>query len=212
MASYQLSIDKLLRLAFVALIILIIYLFANDFNKLNLEKNQEKLIPFPDFPIKKIDAGQGEDIWILIDTNKLYHWSTILHHFLEKQENVIDFAVGKDGTVVCVFSNNEIAVRNLNTNWWYRIDDGKHTHQTISICDYNKILTTNGNNDIIASIYDASNPENIDTYNWTILSCAFRDDSLWIRGSYQYAYRYINKHKHIPRSEVPFKQIKALTE
>ncbi|CAI2183490.1 16117_t:CDS:10, partial [Funneliformis geosporum] len=212
--------DKLLRLTFVAIIILITYLFIDD-DRLNLENNQEKLIPFPDFPIKKIDVGQGEDVWILTDTDKLYHWSTILHSFVIKQENVLDFAVGKEGTVVCVCGNNEIFIRNLNTNWWYRIDDGRYTHQTISICDYNKILTTNGNNDLIVGFYDASYPENIDTYNWTIIdsyytyyqvSCAFLDDSLWIRGSFLLAYRYINKHKHIPRSEAPFKQIKALSE
>ncbi len=38
--------------------------------------------------------------------------------FLFKQENVLDFAVGKDGTVVYINRNNEISVRNLNDNWW----------------------------------------------------------------------------------------------
>jgi hypothetical protein len=68
MAFYQLSLIKLLRFNFIgAIIILIIYFSFNDISNLNRQVNQMNLITTlsKDVEIKKIDVGQGEDIWVL---------------------------------------------------------------------------------------------------------------------------------------------------
>lgn len=70
MAFYQLSFIKLLRFNFIgAIIILIIFFFSNDISNLNRQVNEVNLITTlpKDVGIKKIDVGQGEDIWILDD-------------------------------------------------------------------------------------------------------------------------------------------------
>lgn len=70
MAFYQLSFIKLMRFIFIgAIIILIIFFFFNDISNLNRQVNEVNLITTlpKDVGIKKIDVGQGEDIWILDD-------------------------------------------------------------------------------------------------------------------------------------------------
>lgn len=42
----------------------------------------------------------------------------MLKKFVHKQNDVVDFAIGSDGTVVLIDKNNEIRVRNMNIDWW----------------------------------------------------------------------------------------------
>ncbi|GBC28248.2 hypothetical protein GLOIN_2v1767118 [Rhizophagus irregularis DAOM 181602=DAOM 197198] len=178
---------------------------------------QVRGIPYPENP-KKIDIGRGEDIWFLTDNDELYHWSPIIKHLIYKDSNVLDFAVGSDGTVVLIKKDNEVYIRTIHANKWEsRISDGQFKHQKISICDYNMIFTTDSENHFIKGIYDIKT----DRYDWICvdckndyyqISCAPHDYSLWIRGDGDYIYRYISNNKHIVRSEALFKYIKALSD
>ncbi|RGB35004.1 hypothetical protein C1646_759915 [Rhizophagus diaphanus] len=127
----------------------------------------------------------------------------MLQKFVYKRSDVLDFAVGLDGTVAYIDINNEVYVRRMNADWWYKIADGSYAHQTISICDYKTIFTTNDNFDFIKVDY---------YYTYYQVSCAFWDHSIWIKGSEEYAYLYIDNYTHIPRTEVELKQIKAPSE
>ncbi|RIA99539.1 hypothetical protein C1645_869919 [Glomus cerebriforme] len=220
MASYQLSYIKILRfIGAIIISMLIIYLFFKDINHLNKQINKMEVRSFQT-TVKKIDVGYGEDYWILTENNQLYYNSAMLKQFVYKRSDVLDFAVGLDGTVVCIDKNNRVYVRNINIDWWYRIDNGIDAHQTISICDYNTIFTTNDNFDYIKGVYNYKIDDKIDMYDWEYVdiyytyyqvSCAFHDYSIWIRGSEEYAFLYVNNYTHIPRSDVPLKQIKALS-
>lgn len=48
----------------------------------------------------------------------------------------------------------------------YKIADGSYAHQTISICDYKTIFTTNDNFDFIKGVYDYKIDDKLDMYNW----------------------------------------------
>ncbi|RIA99532.1 hypothetical protein C1645_277461 [Glomus cerebriforme] len=96
-------------------------------------------------------------------------------------------------------------------------DDGNYIHQTISICDYSTIFTTNDYSDFIKGVYD----DKSDAYNWESVDitnyyyhvfCAYYDHSLWIKDNFNYVYKYINKNRHTPLTEIPFKHIKVLSE
>ncbi|POG78059.1 hypothetical protein GLOIN_2v715803 [Rhizophagus irregularis DAOM 181602=DAOM 197198] len=91
--------------------------------------------------------------------------------------------------------------------------DGSYFHSNISICDYNKVFTTDNSNLFVGSYYNnVYSLEILDRGTYYQISCAFHDKSLWFIGSGHYIYLYINNYKKIIRSEVQFKQIKALSE
>ncbi|GBC00641.1 hypothetical protein RclHR1_03920010 [Rhizophagus clarus] len=220
----SISINKLLRfIGTIIISILIICLFINDISN-NFNNNRISKIEVISLPgdQKKIDVGYGDDYWILTENNELYYKSMMLRKFIHKRSGVLDFAVGLDGTVAYIdIYTNEVYVRNMNVDWWYRIDDGNHAHQTISVCDYKTIFTTNDKLDCIKGVYDYKKDDKLDIYNWEYVdfyytyyqvSCAFHDHSIWIRGNEEHAYLYINNYTHIPRSEIALKQIKALSE
>ncbi|CAG8602892.1 15175_t:CDS:10, partial [Funneliformis mosseae] len=176
------------------------------------------LPPFSnDLEIKKIDVSQGEDFWILTDKEELYHWSTILKNHMFMQKDVFDFSIGSDGTAVYLNNNDEIYIRNMFFNSWFRIDDGNYKHKTISICDSNTIFTTNDHSDFIIGVYNVTD----NTYNWEYVDelhyyydvyCAPRDQSLWLKDHYSFVYRYINRHQRTPLTEISFRHIKVLSE
>ncbi|GBB93737.1 hypothetical protein RclHR1_22220002 [Rhizophagus clarus] len=223
MALYQLSLIKLLRFNFVgAIIIFIIYFFFNDINSLNKQVNKVNLITTlpKDVGIKKIDVGQGEDIWILDDNEVFYHWSTIRKEIVSMADKITDFAVGVDGTVAVINSYRNLYIRNINV-WWGRLDERRYNgfYYSISICDSKTIFITTIFLDLIKGTYDSYT----DTYKWEYVtfdnfhsfvqtSCASRDQSLWIIGPYGYISRYVNEHRQIPRSDISFRQLKALSE
>ncbi|CAB5178089.1 unnamed protein product [Rhizophagus irregularis] len=221
MVFYQISLNKLLRfIGTIIISILIIYSFFNDINNFNNRISKIEVISLPGNQ-KKIDVGYGDDYWILTENNELYHKSMMLQKFVYKRSDVLDFAVGLDGTVAYIDINNEVYVRSMNADWWYKIADGSYAHQTISICDYKTIFTTNDNFDFIKGVYDYKIDDKLDMYNWEYVdyyytyyqvSCAFWDHSIWIRGSEEYAYLYKDNYTHIPRTEVELKQVKALSE
>ena len=73
MTFYQIFI-KLLRFNFIGtIIILIIYFFLNDiYGNLNKPIGNKEIIQIPgDLTIKKIDAGYGDDYWILTENNEV---------------------------------------------------------------------------------------------------------------------------------------------
>uniref|UniRef100_U9UDB6 Uncharacterized protein n=1 Tax=Rhizophagus irregularis (strain DAOM 181602 / DAOM 197198 / MUCL 43194) TaxID=747089 RepID=U9UDB6_RHIID len=147
-------------------IIVRFYIKNNFFIKLNAtEISKIEVISLPGNQ-KKIDVGYGDDYWILTENNELYHKSMMLQKFVYKRSDVLDFAVGLDGTVAYIDINNEVYVRSMNADWWYKIADGSYAHQTISICDYKTIFTTNDNFDFIKGVYDYKIDDKLDMYNW----------------------------------------------
>ncbi|GES99526.1 hypothetical protein GLOIN_2v1541622 [Rhizophagus clarus] len=198
-----------------AIVLCIITLLFYDSFHSRVREIQVREIPYPESP-KKIDIGRGDDVWFLTDEDILYHWSPILKRLVYKDSDVLDFAVGSDGTVVLIKKDNEVYIRTIYANIWERISDGHFKHQTISICNYNMIFTTDSENHFIKGIYDI----NTDRYDWMYvdckndyyqISCAHHDYSLWIRGYGNYIYIYISNNKHIVKSETQFKYIKALS-
>ncbi|CAB4377704.1 unnamed protein product [Rhizophagus irregularis] len=169
--------------------------------------------------IKKIDVGQGEDIWILDDDGVLYHWSTIRKEIVTIAKSVTDFAVGMDGTVAVITSYKFLYIRNMNV-LWQRLNEVRYdVYYSISICDSNTIFITTFNLDLIKGVYNSYT----NTYNWEYVtsggyriflqtSCASRDQSLWLLGPYAYISRYISEHRQIVRSDMAFMQMKALSE
>ncbi|UZO12315.1 uncharacterized protein OCT59_003858 [Rhizophagus irregularis] len=167
----------------------------------------------------KIDVGQGEDLWILTENYELYHWDGIERKFIRKAKDygpIYDFSVGPDGLAVIVSRspiNNNVFIRSDIDSWeWIYGSDVRVPIISISNCDYNKIFTIEDRKLIVCN-YD--NAYSCDTLKYGIynqISCAFNDKSLWFIGSGHYIYLYINKYIEIIRSEVPFKQIKALSE
>ncbi|PKY13513.1 hypothetical protein RhiirB3_425352 [Rhizophagus irregularis] len=214
MAFYQLSFIKLMRFIFIgAIIILIIFFFFNDISNLNRQVNEVNLITTlpKDVGIKKIDVGQGEDIWILDDDGVvmykiiflkglgiLYHWSTIRKEIVTMAKSVTDFAVGMDGTVAVITSYKFLYIRNMNV-LWQRLNEVRYdVYYSISICDSNTIFITTFNLDLIKGVYNSYT----NTYNWEYVtsggyriflqtSCASRDQSLWLLGPYSYISRYM---------------------
>ncbi|CAB4483059.1 unnamed protein product [Rhizophagus irregularis] len=238
MALYQLFFIKNLRFIFIgAFIILNIYSFYHDVNSFN----KAETFPFPDTTgIAKIDVGQGDDMWILTEDYELYHWDAIERKFINKaspvnsfsnfepmspfginlyknyllgssNEPIHDFSVGPDGSVITSDSVEDLYIRS-NIDSWEEID-GSYFHSNISICDYNKVFTTDNSNLFVGSYYNnVYSLEILDRGTYYQISCAFHDKSLWFIGSGHYIYLYINNYKKIIRSEVQFKQIKALSE
>ncbi|EXX58940.1 hypothetical protein RirG_193330 [Rhizophagus irregularis DAOM 197198w] len=214
MAIYQLFFIKNLRFIFIVAFIIILNIY--DVNSFNKTQN----FPFPDTTgIMKIDVGQGEDLWILTENYELYHWDGIERKFIRKAKDygpIYDFSVGPDGLAVIVSRspiNNNVFIRSDIDSWeWIYGSDVRVPIISISNCDYNKIFTIEDRKLIVCN-YD--NAYSCDTLKYGIynqISCAFNDKSLWFIGSGHYIYLYINKYIEIIRSEVPFKQIKALSE
>ncbi|CAB5393409.1 unnamed protein product [Rhizophagus irregularis] len=158
-------------------------------SNLNRQVNEVNLITTlpKDVGIKKIDVGQGEDIWILDDDGVLYHWSTIRKEIVTMAKSVTDFAVGMDGTVAVITSYKFLYIRNMNV-LWQRLNEVRYdVYYSISICDSNTIFITTFNLDLIKGVYNSYT----NTYNWEYVtsggyriflqtSCASRDQSLWL--------------------------------
>ncbi|PKY44029.1 hypothetical protein RhiirA4_418723 [Rhizophagus irregularis] len=215
MAIYQLFFIKNLRFLFIGAFIIILNIYD-----VNTSFNKTKNFPFPDTTgIMKIDVGQGEDLWILTENYELYHWDGIERKFIRKAKDygpIYDFSVGPDGLAVIVSrspTNNNVFIRSDIDSWeWIYGSDVRVPIISISNCDYNKIFTIEDRKLIVCN-YD--NAYSCDTLKYGIydqISCAFHDKSLWFIGSGHYIYLYINKYIEIIRSEVPFKQIKALSK
>ncbi|CAI2168058.1 17991_t:CDS:10, partial [Funneliformis geosporum] len=163
-----------------------------------MKKSKVGLPPFSNYSeIKKIDVSRGEDFWILTDKDELYHWSTILKKHIFMVKEVSDFSIGSDGTAVILKNNDEIYIRNLFFNLWYRIDDGNYKHKSISICDSNTIFTTDERSDFIIGVYNVA----ANTYNWEYVD----------RLHYYYDV-YCAPRDHTPLTETPFRHIKVLSE
>ncbi|GBC00640.1 hypothetical protein RclHR1_03920009 [Rhizophagus clarus] len=210
--TLQLFFMKNLRFIFIgAFIILNIYSFYHDVNSFNKVKN----FPFPNNTgIIKIDVGQGEDFWILTENYELYHWDAIRGKFILKLQVsgfARDFSVGSDGSVILIFGN-AVWIRKYFESWEsiYKNDDLRN----ISICDRNLVFIANYGYLFVGRYYNyAYSWERYATHyiNYQV-SCAFHDKSLWFIGYDHYVNLFVDKDTIIIRSEVPFKQIKALSE
>ncbi|RIA99538.1 hypothetical protein C1645_747054 [Glomus cerebriforme] len=201
-----------------AIVILNIYLFYHNVNS----SSKVEVLKFPKNPgIMKIDIGQGEDdLWILTKENYLYHWDTFKKEFICKNSctPIVDFAVGSDGTVIMLSLYNIycVYIRDDIDSWYWVANANQNTR--ISICNYNLVFITY-NNKIFQGYYDYGSHQiiwqQLDSaeYYYDQISCAFHDGSLWFIGRYKHhVYVYIDDNKNIPRSEISFKQIKALSK
>ncbi|PKK73694.1 hypothetical protein RhiirC2_740311, partial [Rhizophagus irregularis] len=147
----------------------------------------------------KIDVGQREDFWILTENYKLYHWNAIKRKFIRKAkdyEPIYDFSVGSDGTVIIISDYyHDINIRSYIDSW--NIIYGHYDNRNISICDLNKIFTTNNYILFVGGYYkDIYFWDELDRNDYYQISCAFHDKSLWFIGYGHYIYLYVNKYRN----------------